>query len=127
MYKVKFILILIIILIFFYYYDEIIDFLNTPLIWKIDYWMVGAWGIWKCSYYIWQKDDDLDPYDDQDTGREYKSLSEARYKEMRHQTFIENHGRKIEVENWTDTDGSPYFIIRVIHELGYFLFIPFKK
>ena len=110
----------------YYYSTEVINFIRYPIFWKFETWMLGVWGIWKCSYYIFQTDQKT-PYSDEDTGRTYRSLEEARYKEFKHQTQVENVGREINVENWTDENGKPYFIIRVLHELGEFIFIPFKK
>lgn len=112
---------------FGYFYKEIINFATNPIIWKIQGWMLlgGTWGIWKCQYFIWQKKGE-GPLTDEDTGRRYRSLEEARYKEFKHQVQKENIGREVQVENWIDTDGSKYFVFRVIHELGEFLYIPFK-
>lgn len=120
-----------------YYLNDIIQFLTDIFNWVmalltyhvafgIRIWMIATWGIYKCSYFIWQKDGE-DPYDMQETGREYRSMEEARYKEFKHQTQVENVGREVEVQNWTDKDGKWYFVIKVIHELGEFIFVPFKK
>lgn len=108
-----------------WYHTQIINFLTTPILWKVQPWMIGVWGVWKCSYYIWQKDGE-DPFHDEDTGREYRSPEEARYKEYKH-LVDDNPGRDVRVENWTDRNGTKYFIIKVFHELGEFIFVPFKK
>lgn len=124
--KFSFFAILIGIAVIWYYSEPIITFLTYPIFWKVETWMIATWGIYKCSYFIWQGDS-RDPHSMEETGREYRSMEEARYKELKHQTKVENIGREINVENWIDENGKPYFIIRVLHELGEFIFIPFKK
>ncbi len=124
--NIKFALVCVVLIIGYVFKDSVVGFLSHNVIWGIKVWMLGIWGIYKCSYYIWQGDD-KDPHTMEDTGREYRNLNEARYKELKHQTQSENVGRKIDVENWTDENGQWYFIIRVFHELGEFIFIPFKK
>lgn len=105
------------------------QFITTPIIWKIQPWMICVWTVWKFHKYIWT--DKVDISSGEKIGT-YKSLQEAEFKTKKY--IQQNYESGYSQEKWEEPidngkGGWKYvdFVFKVAHTVCTVIFVPVNE